>query len=45
MIIFTMSGFVAALAGVLIAARLGAVRASTAEGFELDIITWCCWAG
>jgi len=39
LIIFTMSGLVAALAGVLIAARLGAVRASTAEGFELDIIT------
>lgn len=37
--IFAMSGFIAALAGVLIAARLGAVRASTAEGFELDIIT------
>jgi rhamnose transport system permease protein len=39
MVIFTMSGLIAALAGVLIAARLGAVRASTAEGFELDIIT------
>ncbi len=39
LVIFAMSGLVAALAGVLIAARLGAVRASTAEGFELDIIT------
>ncbi|MFT4037214.1 MAG: ABC transporter permease [Thermomicrobiales bacterium] len=39
MIIFMMSGLVAALAGVLMTARLGAVRASTAEGFELDIIT------
>ncbi|MGH2614213.1 MAG: ABC transporter permease [Thermomicrobiales bacterium] len=39
MAIFTISGFIAALAGVLMAARLGAVRASTAEGFELDIIT------
>ncbi len=39
MIIFLASGLVAALAGVLMAARLGAVRASTAEGFELDIIT------
>jgi rhamnose transport system permease protein len=39
MTIFAMSGFIAALAGVLMAARLGAVRASTAEGFELDIIT------
>ena len=34
-----MSGTVAALAGILYAARLGAVRASTATGFELDIIT------
>ena len=39
MIIFAMSGLIAALAGVLMTARLGAVRASTAEGFELDIIT------
>jgi rhamnose transport system permease protein len=39
MTIFMMSGLIAALAGVLMAARLGAVRASTAEGFELDIIT------
>jgi rhamnose transport system permease protein len=38
-IIFMMSGLISALAGVLMAARLGAVRASTAEGFELDIIT------
>ena len=37
--IFAMSGFISALAGVLYSARLGAVRASTAEGFELDIIT------
>ena len=39
MIIFTMSGLISALAGILMASRLGAVRASTAEGFELDIIT------
>lgn len=39
MIIFMMSGLISALAGVLMAARLGAVRASTGEGFELDIIT------
>lgn len=39
MIIFMMSGLISALAGVLIAARLGAVRSSTAMGFELDIIT------
>jgi rhamnose transport system permease protein len=37
--IFAMSGLISALAGVLIAARFGAVRASAAEGFELDIIT------
>jgi rhamnose transport system permease protein len=39
MAIFTMSGTVAAIAGVLYAARLGAVRGNTAFGFELDIIT------
>ena len=43
--IFTASGFVAALAGVLLAARLGAVRGSTAEGFELDIITMVLLGG
>lgn len=37
--LYVASGLVAALAGVLFAARLGAVRGSTAEGFELDIIT------
>jgi rhamnose transport system permease protein len=37
--IFVISGFVAALAGVLYAAHLGAVRGSTGTGFELDIIT------
>ncbi|CAN5836189.1 ABC transporter permease [soil metagenome] len=39
MTIFMVSGLISALAGVLITARLGAVRASTAQGFELDIIT------
>ncbi|MCC7162254.1 MAG: ABC transporter permease [Anaerolineae bacterium] len=39
MILYSASGLVAALGGVLLAARLGAVRGSTAEGFELDIIT------
>jgi rhamnose transport system permease protein len=43
--IFTMSGLVAALAGVLLAARLGAVRGSTAQGFELDIITMVLLGG
>jgi rhamnose transport system permease protein len=37
--IMTISASVAALAGVLYAAHLGAVRGSTATGFELDIIT------
>ena len=39
MAIMTISATVAALAGVLFAAHLGAVRGSTAFGFELDIIT------
>lgn len=39
MALFMASGTVAALAGILFAARLGAVRGNTAEGFELDIIT------
>jgi rhamnose transport system permease protein len=34
-----LSGFVAALAGLLLAARFGSVRGSIAQGFELDIIT------
>jgi rhamnose transport system permease protein len=37
--LFTMSGLVAGLAGILFAARLGSVRANIADGFELDIIT------
>ncbi len=45
MILFTISGFVAALAGVLFAARLGSVRGSLAEGFELDIITMVLLGG
>ena len=39
LILFVASGTIAALAGLLFAARLGAVRGNTAEGFELDIIT------
>jgi rhamnose transport system permease protein len=39
MILFAASGFVAALAGLLYAARLGSVRGDMAQGFELDIIT------
>jgi rhamnose transport system permease protein len=37
--LFTASGFVAGVAGVLFAARLGSVRANIGDGFELDIIT------
>jgi rhamnose transport system permease protein len=39
MTLFVVSSLIASLAGLLFAARLGAVRSSTAEGFELDIIT------
>ena len=45
MILFVVSGIVAALAGVLLAARLGAVRGNTALGFELDIITMVLLGG
>ena len=37
--IFIASGFISAMAGVLFAARVGAVRGDVALGFELDIIT------
>ncbi|ACL26160.1 ABC transporter permease [Chloroflexus aggregans] len=43
--LFIASGFVAALAGVLLAARLGAVRGNTADGFEIDIITMVLLGG
>lgn len=43
--LFMLSGLIAALAGVLLAARLGAVRGNTAEGFELDIITMVLLGG
>ena len=39
MILFIASGAIAALAGLLFAARVGAVRGDVASGFELDIIT------
>jgi rhamnose transport system permease protein len=45
MILFVLSGLVAALAGLLLAARLGAVRGNTADGFELDIITMVLLGG
>jgi rhamnose transport system permease protein len=45
MTLFIASGFVAGLAGVLYAAHLGAMRGSTADGFELDIITMVLLGG
>lgn len=44
-ILYMASGFVAALAGLLLASRLGAVRGSIAEGFELDVITMVLLGG
>ncbi len=43
--LFVLSGIIAGLAGILYAARLGAVRSSTAEGFELDIVTMVLLGG
>jgi rhamnose transport system permease protein len=45
MAIFMMSGIAAGIAGVIISARFGAVRGSTAEGFELEIITMVLLGG
>jgi rhamnose transport system permease protein len=45
MTLFILSALIAALAGVLIAARFGSMRASTAEGFELDIVTMVLLGG
>lgn len=44
-ILFVMSGTVAALAGLLYAARLASVRGDAANGFELDIITMVLLGG
>lgn len=43
--LFVMSGLTAGLAGVLFAGRLGSVRGSLAEFFELDIITMVLLGG
>jgi rhamnose transport system permease protein len=43
--LFIVSGLVAAMCGLLFAARLGAVRGSMAEGFELDAITMVLLGG
>jgi rhamnose transport system permease protein len=44
-VLFVASGTIAALAGLLYAARLGAVRGDLATGFELDIITMVLLGG
>jgi len=45
MILFVASSTIAAVAGLLYAARLGAVRGDLANGFELDIITMVLLGG
>ena len=45
MILFTASGIISALAGILFAARLGAVRGDMGLSFELDIITMVLLGG
>lgn len=45
MILFVASATIAALAGILYAARLGSVRGDMAMGFELDIITMVLLGG
>lgn len=44
-VLFLMSSFIAALAGLLYAARLGSVRGDAGTGFELDIITMVLLGG
>lgn len=44
-ILFVASSCIAAMAGILYAARLGAVRGDSANGFELDIITMVLLGG
>ena len=45
MVLFVLSGFIAAFAGLLLAARLGSMRGDTATGFELEIITMVVMGG
>ena len=45
LMLFIFSGIISALAGLLLAARLGAVRGDMAEGYELDIITMVLLGG
>lgn len=45
LILFIASGGISALAGLLFAARVGAVRGDVANGFELDVITMVLLGG
>jgi rhamnose transport system permease protein len=45
MILFIMSGLIAAFAGLLLAARLGSMRGDTATGTELEVITMVVLGG
>ena len=45
MILFVVSGFIAAFAGLLLAARLGSMRGDTATGTELEVITMVLLGG
>ncbi len=45
LMLYIISGFMSALAGLAYAARVGTVRANVAEGFELDIITMVVLGG
>lgn len=44
-LIFTLQGFVAALAGVVLAARMTSGQPSTAQGLELQVISACVLGG
>ena len=45
LLLFVASGVISALAGLLYAARLGAVRGDMAYGFELDVVTMVLLGG
>lgn len=45
MTLFVVSGFISALAGLLLAARLGSMRGDTATGTELEVITMVLMGG
>lgn len=45
LVLFVMSGAISAFAGLLFAARVGAVRGDVGNGFELDIITMVLLGG